>query len=395
MLLGVYNFSATIKSNQEAKNIVNEELPLLIANQQLALTMANRVATARGYVLYGDDYKERFHEYTEQGKYYEDIVREIHATEEFDRLIEQTVAWRMMIDTEVFAEYDKGNREIAYENLGKSAEMVRELVAGYEKMAEESQLVINEIEQDIVSRGENTLRVVTTITILVVLLSMIAAFLTSNIISKPIKMVMERMRLIANGDLSSEPLQTKSIDEVGHLVSATNEMSNRTRELLNKIHIVSESVTGQSEELTQSATEVKAATHQIALTMHELAMGSETQANSASDLSSIMGSFTNKVEEVNEKGEYIQQSSTEVLSMTSEGGRLMETSSEQMVKIDQIVQDAVQKIQGLDTQSQEISKLVIVIQNIAAQTNLLALNAAIEAARAGEHWKVSQSLLKK
>lgn len=73
--------------------------------------------------------------------------------------------------------------------------------------------------------------------------------------------------------------------------------------------------------------------------------------------------------------------------MTSEGSQLMKSSNEQMVKIDQIVQEAVHKIQGLDAESQEISKLVVVIKDIANQTNLLALNAAIEAARAGEHGK--------
>src|SRR5690625_7272485 len=71
--------------------------------------------------------------------------------------------------------------------------------------------------------------------------------------------------------------------------------------------------------------------------------------------------------------------------MTNDGSLLMESSTKQMAIIDQIVHEAVEKVEGLDVHSQQISELVSVIQDIADQTNLLALNAAIEAARAGEH----------
>src|SRR5699024_8662469 len=64
---------------------------------------------------------------------------------------------------------------------------------------------------------------------------------------------------------------------------------------------------------------------------------------------------------------------------------LMDRSTEQMKKIDTMVNVAAQKMEGLDKHAQDISELVSIIQDIAEQTNLLALNAAIEAARAGEH----------
>lgn len=65
----------------------------------------------------------------------------------------------------------------------------------------------------------------------------------------------------------------------------------------------------------------------------------------------------------------------------------MESSVNQIISINDIVKESVQKVNRLDFQSQEISKLVQVIKSISEQTNLLALNAAIEAARAGESGK--------
>ena len=105
---------------------------------------------------------------------------------------------------------------------------------------------------------------------------------------------MNRMKLIANGDLSQEPLKTNLRDETGQLMNATNEMNHHMRELLTKINIVSETVNSQSEELTQSANEVKAGSEQIAVTMQELASGAEAQANTSSELSSSTDSICNK-----------------------------------------------------------------------------------------------------
>ncbi|HJV18222.1 MAG TPA: methyl-accepting chemotaxis protein, partial [Bacillales bacterium] len=219
------------------------------------------------------------------------------------------------------------------------------------------------------------------------LIGIFIIWMFANYISHPIKRITERMQNLSLGDLSQEPINLKSKDETGLLANSMNEMQNKLKEVMSNISDASEIMTSQSEELTQSANEVKAGSEQVAITMQEMASGAETQANTSSDLSNVMAEFATTVREVNENGEQIQQASTEVLKMANKGSQLMESSTNQMSKIDQIVQDSVHKVQNLNNQSQEISKLIIVIRDVANQTNLLALNAAIEAARAGEHGK--------
>jgi len=206
-------------------------------------------------------------------------------------------------------------------------------------------------------------------------------------ISRPIMTVSEHMNHLANGDLTQAEIHIKSKDETGQLASAMNHMQSRLKELITNVSKASEKMTNQSKELTHSSYEIKEGSDQIATTMQELASGSETQANRTSDLSSTMQYFQGKMEKANEGGKHIYESSSDVLEMTNEGSQLMSASMGQMTKIDRIVHEAVQKVQGLDVHSQQISKLVSVIKDIAEQTNLLALNAAIEAARAGEHGK--------
>ncbi len=345
--LGVYSLVSVKNVNNVTEGIVNHEVPLLVTDQKLAITMANRIAAVRAYVLFGEaKYKDQFNEYTEMGKEYQAAAEALASSEELNQLIVKTIEWREAIASEVFDEYDMGNKDSALKNLGKLTEMGTELMVGYEEIAANRERITNEKGKDIISNGDSTFKMVSIVTVLVVIISMLAAVFTSSIISKPIIRVMERMKLIADGDLSRDALTVHTRDEVGQLVVATNEMSANTRELLNKINGVSEMVTAQSEELTQSSNEVNAASQQVAVTMQELTSGIESEAENAAELATLMEVFTTKVEEANEKGGSIQLASKEVLGKTTEGTHLMEISTDQMNKIDIIVQDAVMKIKG-------------------------------------------------
>ncbi|UXJ70425.1 methyl-accepting chemotaxis protein [Lysinibacillus fusiformis] len=205
--------------------------------------------------------------------------------------------------------------------------------------------------------------------------------------AKPINRVVQAMERFAEGDLTQESMSIRSKDEIGKLANAMNQMQAKLKDMIHNIAQASDLINTSSKELSQSANEVNMGAEQVAITMNELASGAEGQAHHSNELTSLMERFTGDLRETNQHGEHIHQSSVEVLGLTNEGSQLMTSSNSQMSKIDGIVQNAVEKVKNLDAQAQEISKLVVVIKDIADQTNLLALNAAIEAARAGEHGK--------
>ncbi|MEK3726310.1 methyl-accepting chemotaxis protein [Lysinibacillus sp. FSL W8-0953] len=235
--------------------------------------------------------------------------------------------------------------------------------------------------------AESILKLTIIVIAIAVIVGIFVIWQYASSMAKPINRVAQAMEQFAQGDLSQDSISIRSKDEIGKLANAMNQMQQKLKDMIHNIAQASDLINTSSKELTQSANEVNMGAEQVAITMHELASGAEGQAHHSNELTSLMERFTADLQETNQHGAHIHQSSVEVLALTNEGSQLMTSSNSQMVKIDSIVQNAVEKVKNLDAQAQEISKLVVVIKDIADQTNLLALNAAIEAARAGEQGK--------
>lgn len=385
LLLNIFMYYQQNKVSKETKDMITTELHLLNLDQQLSASFAVRLASARGYVLSGDQAeKEVFLAYTEQAKKYNDELEQYHASKNAMTLVADSIDWRENVLENVFKTYEEGEKVKAQKNLQNLDADANRIRDGFEKMAENRFQLIEEKGQDVLSINSTMKTMMIICTIALFILSLIVAYFTSNIILRPIKRVTERMQRIATGDISQDDLPIKSHDEAGQLTVAANVVSAKLREMIAAVQLISTQVKTASEHLAQSSGEVREGSNQISMTMQELAEGTEDQASHATDLVQVIESFTLQVTEANTGGNLIAEKASEVKRLTDSGRILMDSSTTQMTSIDEIVKAAVEKVEFLETQSLEITKLVLVIQTVAEQTNLLALNAAIEAARAGE-----------
>nr|WP_237706207.1 methyl-accepting chemotaxis protein [Ornithinibacillus scapharcae] len=356
-----------------------------------SLTRAKSIRIVNYWATGNEALIDEFNERREKFNQLEATLRPIMDTEAqielFDQIIEQDKLLNDLFESNIVPAVQEGSTVKAENYVGQANKIRTEMVNLLEKLKEivikEREIAVNEAKD-----SQRITFIVQISSLVVSIIIGIALFaVISRVVSRNLNKVVEVSDKISSGDLTIEHIDYEGKDEIGRLAASINGMGDSLRTIITQVTNVSETVTSQSEELTQSANEVKAGSEQVATTMQELSAGTETQANSASELSSVMGSFVMKVRDANGKGISVGENSKEVLHLTNEGHQLMLSSTEQMKRINQIVREAVQRVDSLEKQSQQISNLVTVIKDVAEQTNLLALNAAIEAARAGEHGK--------
>ena len=127
------------------------------------------------------------------------------------------------------------------------------------------------------------------------------------------------------------------------------------------------------EHLTEGASQVTSASSDIATSSQSLAEGATEQASSLEESSASL-------EEMASQTRLNADNSVEADKLSNNAMASAESGSGTMKKM-------INSMEGINKSSQEIGKIIKVIEEIAFQTNLLALNAAVEAARAGEHGK--------
>ncbi|WP_353855969.1 methyl-accepting chemotaxis protein [Bacillus sp. Bos-x628] len=221
------------------------------------------------------------------------------------------------------------------------------------------------------------------ISVIAVVLAMLFSYLLARSITTPIKRLIEHVRKVSEGDLSSS-LETKSQDEIGFLTKSFNQMTEGIRELIEKVKGASEQVVKSTDEVTQISNETLLSSEQIATAIQEVATGASKQASEVETINEKSEQLYEKVRHMGELASQMQTNSKSSEDASYRGldalGLLVQKSTqanEESKKVEQMLLD-------LEHKTKNIENVVTAISEISDQTNLLALNASIEAARAGE-----------
>ena len=210
----------------------------------------------------------------------------------------------------------------------------------------------------------------TGITLLIVLLCALTGVFLTREVAPRLNRLKNAVQAMAVKDLTTL-VRVTGTDEIGLLGEAFNTSVAAIRAVL--------------ESVAQGADTLSAATTEISARAVQSSGNAHTQSSKTNQIAAAAQEMTATIGEISHNAESAAAASRVSAETADQGGAVMQAAAVTMEKIAAATSTVSTKMTSLAHRSEEIGKVVNVIQEISEQTNLLALNAAIEAARAGEH----------
>ena len=236
--------------------------------------------------------------------------------------------------------------------------------------------------------------------------SIVVALKLSGSISNPMRACAQRMKQLAEGDLTSPVPQASGQDETAELTRTTAEMVTGLNTIINDIgylltEMANQNLDIQSDhreayvggfqsillsmrtlkvELSNTMRQIEGAAGQVSSASGQVSVGAQTLSQGAMEQASAVEQLAATIND-------ISGSAGKTATAAEEAGRFVGQAGGQLGVSVEHVKELNAAMEKISKSSEEISRIIAAIENIAFQTNILALNAAVEAARAGSAGK--------
>ncbi|HET7883827.1 MAG TPA: CHASE3 domain-containing protein [Acetobacteraceae bacterium] len=224
--------------------------------------------------------------------------------------------------------------------------------------------------------------------------AVIAGWLLTRGIARPIVAMTDTMRQLAEGNTEITVPATGRADEVGRMASAVQVFRDgmiKTRQLTaeqDKERALKEARAAKLAALTQAfEQQVSGLVGQLSAASNELETTAQSMTATAEQTNTQASTVAAAAEEASASVQMVASAAEQLAGSIQEIGRQVADSTKMTGKAVDEARRSDTIVRALADGAQKIGDVVGLIASIAGQTNLLALNATIEAARAGDAGK--------
>lgn len=262
--------------------------------------------------------------------------------------------------------------------------------------------ILDELQQ---MKQTSSIAIIAVIVVAMILSCIIATKLTKGIV-RPLSVCVNRLEVLAQGDLKTPVPDIQSNDEVGNMIKSTQTIVGALTIIIGDLEYLLKSIgdgdltvtskcpdlyIGDFEpllvslkgitahlnktmnQIDEASVQVDAGANQVSSGAQELSQGTTEQASSVAELAATIDDISNQISANAENALNANRLSNQV-------GANLEESNQHM-------REMTDAMSAIGVASGQIGKIIKTIEDIAFQTNILALNAAVEAARAGSAGK--------
>ena len=205
----------------------------------------------------------------------------------------------------------------------------------------------------------------------VVLAMFLLLFIIGRSISQPLDKIVNAMRDVASGEADlTRRLDDNAKDELSQIAHYFNRFNRNLSEII--------------QQLGDSARQLISSSHQLDQISNNSLRDMTRQSERMELMATAINEITYGVQDVAQNANAAAEEVEKANQGADNGRAQVERTIGEINQLSSSVSTAVEHMETLSSDAQEITSVLDVIRNIAEQTNLLALNAAIEAARAGE-----------